>query len=138
MFALIKTNGASEIAIHIPHQGSEKTLPALAAMLEQNAVFIKNDYYSLETVKPSMSIVLGNTHKSDNSENELIVAETGAVIADDFVLATPDVFVSHAKGLKREKDENSRLRTENSFLKSELERLKAQLEELTKNEDQAA
>lgn len=137
MFAIIKTNGATEIAIHIPHQGSEKTLPALAAMLEQNAVFINSGYSTLSTVKPTMSITLGDKFLSDNSDTEIVVASAGAVIGEDFVLATPEVFTSNAKGLKRERDENSRLRTENSFLKSELERIKGQLEELTRDSETA-
>jgi len=44
MFAQIQTNGATHIIIHIPHEGSEKSLPQLAAMLEQNAVFIQDGY----------------------------------------------------------------------------------------------
>lgn len=130
MFALIETKGATHIAIHIPHAGAEKTLPAIASMLECSAIFIRNNYSSMETVKPEMSIILGNTYTSENSENEIIVAQSGAVIGEDFVPAAPDVFVSNAKGLKKANDENSRLRTENSFIKSELERVKAEMAEV--------
>ncbi|MFM1799063.1 MAG: hypothetical protein RLZZ117_1341, partial [Cyanobacteriota bacterium] len=34
MFALIETNGATHIAIHIPHDGADKSIPALVGMLE--------------------------------------------------------------------------------------------------------
>lgn len=44
MFAVIETNGATHIAIHVPHQGAEKSLPALARMLEENATFIRTGY----------------------------------------------------------------------------------------------
>lgn len=137
MFALIETKGATHIAVHIPHAGAEKTLPAIASMLESNAVFIRNNYSSLETVKPEMSITLGNIYTSDNSENEIIVSQSGAVIGDDFVPASPEVFVSNAKGLKKASDENSRLRTENSFLKSELERVKSEMAEVLANNEAA-
>ena len=134
MFAIIETKGATHIAIHIPHAGAEKTLPAIAAMLENNAVFIRNNYSSLETVKPEMAITLGNAYTSDNSENEIVVSQSAAVIGDDFVAATPDVFVSNAKGLKKAHDENTRLRTELSYVKQEMDSLKARLASLTSEE----
>lgn len=130
MFATIDTNGATHIAIHIPHLGAEKSLPALAAMLEQNAVFIRSGYQTADIVKPSMGITLGDKFTCANSETDIVVAESGAVIGEDFVHASPETFTSNAKALKREKDENSRLRTENSFLKQEMEALKNRLAEL--------
>lgn len=139
MFALIETKGASHIAIYVPHAGAEKTLPALAAMLEQNATFIQQGYQELKTVKPSMSIVLGDAHRCENYDLELAIVPSGAVIDESFELASPEVFASHAKAIKKEKDENSRLRTENSFIKSELERVKAEMAEvLAANADTTA
>lgn len=120
MFAVIETNGASHIAINIPHEGSEKSLPALARMLEQNAVFIKKGYQEVSVVAPVMSITLGNSFVVDNSDDVLVVKESGAVIGDDFVNHTPEVAVSNSKALKREKDEISRLRTELSYTKQQL------------------
>lgn len=105
MFALIETNGATHIAIHVPHQGAEKTLPALAAMLEQNATFICKGWRELSTRKPTMSIVLGDRIKvEDSEEGELIVAESGAVIGDDFEHATPELFLANKKQLQPSQD----------------------------------
>lgn len=134
MFALIDTKGATHIAIHIPHEGAEKNLPALAAMLEQNAVFIRQGYQELATVEPAMQIVLGDQHRVENYGVELMVLavpRAGAVITDDFVTATPEVLTSNAKGLKAKDDELSGLRTELSFVKDELARYRAQIEAMT-------
>lgn len=134
MFASIKTNGASHIVIHIPHEGSEKSLPALARMLEQNAVFLNSNYSDISIVKPSMSIILDNVFKNEHSETVIAINGSGEVLTEDFVNATPEVFVSNAKARKRNQDENSRIRTELSYVKQELERVKAQLQSLVDGE----
>jgi hypothetical protein len=56
MFALIDTKNATHIAINIPLEGADKTIPALAGMLESNAVFIRKEWRSVATVEPEMSI----------------------------------------------------------------------------------
>jgi hypothetical protein len=134
MFAVIETNGASQIVIHVPHEGAEKTLPALARMLEMNATFVRTDYSSMAVVKPAMSITLGSSFTIKNSDEELAIAESGVILGDDFVNATPEVFVSNAQARKKATDEAQRLRTELSFTKDELARLRAQLEDLTRSE----
>jgi len=134
MFAVIETNGASQIVIHVPHEGAEKTLPALARMLEKNATFVRTDYSSMAVVKPAMSITLGSSFTIKNSDEELAIAESGVVLGEDFVNASPEVFVSNAQARKKAADEAQRLRTELSFTKDELARLRTQLEELTRPE----
>jgi len=137
MFALIETNGATHIAIHVPHQGAEKTLPALAAMLEQNATFINKSWRELSTRKPTMSIVLGDRIKvEDSEEGELIVAESGAVIGDDFERAAPEVFVSNKKQLQKLRDENEKQRTELNYVRQQLDQAKAEVERLKADADQ--
>lgn len=131
MFATIDTNGATHISIHIPHEGAEKSLPALAKMLEANAVFVRKGYQEMTTVKPAMSITLGDRMTVENYETEIVIAESGAVIGPEFEIAAPDVFVSYAKALKRKDEENSRLRTELSFVKNEMENLKLRIAELS-------
>jgi len=136
MFAIIETNGATQIVIHVPHEGADRTLPALARMLEQNATFIRAGYQEMAIVKPAMSIVLGSTHKLQHSDEELAIAESSVVLGDDFVNATPAAFVSNAAARKKADAEQQRLRTELSFTKDELTRLRAQLAELTAPEQQ--
>ena len=123
MFAIIKTNGANEIAIHIPHHGAEKTLPALAAMLEQNATFINRSYYEASVVKPEMQIVLGNTYIVDSEKPTIEIAVSGSVIGEDFVTDRPEVRVSFKKVIESKEKEIERLRTELSMAKMERDRL---------------
>jgi hypothetical protein len=131
MFAVIETNNASHVVIHIPHEGSEKSLPALARMLEKNAVFVRSGYSEFSIVKPAMNIVLGDSYKIDRCEEELIIKASADVLGEDFQVATPDVFVSNAKSIKKKDDEISRQRTEISFLKQQLEQTTAQIKALT-------
>lgn len=131
MFVSIDTKGANHIVIHIPHEGADKSLPAIARMLEQNAVFIRKEWNSAGLVKPEMSIVLGDKFEVDKDGDEpIVVKESTAVLPDDFVAATPDVFASNAKAAKKAADEAQRLRTEVSHLNHQIESLKAQLQEL--------
>lgn len=134
MFAIIETNGATQIVIHVPHEGADKTLPALARMLEQNATFIRAGYQEMSIVKPSMNIALGSVHKLQNNDEELAIKESGAVLGDEFVNATAEAFVSNAAARKKAADEAQRLRTELTYTKDELARLRAQLEEISKAE----
>lgn len=134
MFATIKTNGATAIAIHIPHEGAEKSLPMLAAMLEQNAVFIREGYQELTIVKPAMGITLGDEFLVESYGVEglvLTIPASEAVLSEGFVPATPQVFASCAKAVKTKEDEISRLRTELSFVKDQLTRAQQQIEALT-------
>ena len=135
MFAVIETNNASHVVIHIPHEGSEKSLPALARMLEQNAVFVRSGYSEFSIVKPTMNIVLGASYKIDRSDEELVIKESQHVVSDDFQVATPDVLVSNAKSIKKKDEEISRQRTEINFLKQQLEQTTAQIKALTELEE---
>lgn len=131
MFAAIETNGATHIIIHIPHEGSDKSLPALAAMLEQNAKFVRSGYSDFSIVDPSMKIVLGDSYTIDRSEEKLSINVSGAILGEDFVIAKPEVFVSNASAMRKKDDEISRQRTEISFLKQQLEQTTAQIKALT-------
>ena len=132
MFVSIDTKGANHIVIHIPHEGADKTLPAIARMLEQNAVFIQKGWNTASLTKPEMSIVLGDKFEFDKDGDEpIIVKESTAVLPPDFVSATPEVFVSNAKAAKKATEESQRLRTEVLHLKDQIESLKAQVAEMS-------
>ena len=131
MFAVIETNNATHIVINIPHEGSDKSLPALAKMLEKNAVFVRSGYSEFSIAKPSMNIVLGDSYKIDRNDEELVIHASTDVLSDDFQIATPEVFTSNAKSSKKKDDELSRQRTEISFLKQRLEQAQSQIKELT-------
>lgn len=134
MFALIETNQATHIAIFIPHDGANKSLPALAAMLEQNAVFVKNGYLTLEVVKPNMTIRLNDTIEISGRENELsiVVPTSNHTLGDDFVLATAEAYISNQKAIKERDERISKQSSEIAFLKASLERLEATLDESKK------
>jgi hypothetical protein len=127
MFALIELNGATHIAINIPHEGAEKSLPAIAAMLEKNSTFIRQNYSEMVTVQPSMQIILGDeyTHKNYNEELFITIPDNDSSVIDDtFQIATVDVFVSNAKRIKDKEDEIVKINKDLSFYKSESEILK--------------
>jgi hypothetical protein len=124
MFALIETNQATHIAIHIPKEGAEKSIPALVGMLENNATFIKKSYGTLETCKPDMKIHLGEKISVEGyqSESELVVVvpESDEILDGSFVLASPAVFVSNQKGIEKKDAEIKRLRAELEHVKQQL------------------
>ena len=132
MFALIETNQATHIAIYIPHDGANKSLPALAAMLEQNAVFVRSGYQTLEVVKPDMTIRLNDTIEISNRENELsiVVPTSKQTLGDDFVLAGSEAYISNQKAIKERDETISKQSSEIVFLKASLERLQMTLYEL--------
>ena len=137
MFAIIETNGASHIAIHVPHDGADKTLPALAAMLENNAVFIRKSWRELSVAKPNMSIILGDEFSAEDTETaELVISANGGVIGDDFVIASPDVFVSNKKAIDRKDAEISRLNKELSHTKAQLDMLRETVAAVGRDSDQ--
>ena len=137
MFAKIKTNGASEIIINIPLDGAEKSLPALAAMLEQNAIFIQRGYRDIKQVHPDTTFHLGDSIKAEEgSEAEVIITipQSTKVLDDSFMIASPEAFISCAKAIAKRDEEIQKVKTENTFYKSENERLKEQLKALIDNQ----
>jgi hypothetical protein len=125
MFALIETKGATHIAINIPLEGADKTIPALVGMLENNAVFINRGYSTLETIKPVMSIQLGDKISIEKDDSELVIVtpRCASVLDDSFVNETPEVKISHKKGVERKEQEICRLRTELAHTKQQLQDL---------------
>ena len=137
MFALIETKGATHIAINIPHDGADKTIPSLVGMLENNAVFVSKGYNTIETRVPEMSIQLGNKISLENSETELAIFIPGStnILDDSFVQETPEVRVSNAKGIKKKDDEIVRLRTELAHVKQQLTDLRESIDAAWKAQD---
>jgi hypothetical protein len=131
MFAKIKTNGATDILIYIPSEGSEKSLPSLVKLLEHNAVFVLDSYSELTVVKPEMSILLGDTlevNKGYGSDvTTLKVSVPGSeYVAEGFVHATPDVFISNKKQVEALEKKITTLTTENKYLNEKVAQLQAQ------------
>ncbi len=125
MFALIDTKSATHIAINIPHDGADKTIPALVGMLENNAVFIARGYNQIETRVPEMSIQLGDKLLLANSDEELaiVIPSRTNVLDDSFVKESPEVRISNKKAIDSRDAEIKRLRTELAHTKQQLQDL---------------
>jgi hypothetical protein len=137
MFALIDTNGATHIAINIPHEGADKTIPALVGMLEKNAVFVHRSYNRLETRVPEMSIQLGDLLPLDKHDAELVIVipSSTSVIDDSFVNETPEVKISNKKAIERKDREIQRLATELAHLKQQLADLRERINSEAESQD---
>ncbi|NCW70245.1 MAG: hypothetical protein EBV86_17100 [Marivivens sp.] len=137
MFALIKTKGATEIAIQIPGDDTCSTsLKQLALMLENNATFFKDNWSDFELIQPEMAIVLGDQVKlesrAENGEVEVFVVPAGSDVLDaSFQIATPEVQVSYAKAKKELESTIKRLRHEKESKDLEIQQLKQRIEELS-------
>jgi len=131
MFALISTNGATHIAISIPLEGAEKTIPALVGMLENNATFINQSYSTIRTVKPQMSIELKDSISMVNSDEELlIIKKNNHIISEPFFeIDSPAVLISNKKGIEKRDSEIKRLNTELAHVKQQLDDLRNAIEE---------
>ena len=138
MFALIKTNGASEIAIHIPGDDNcSASLKQLALMLENNATFYQNNWSKFELINPEMSIILGDQIKFErHSENaEVVVVPAGSDVLDEsFEIATPEVQVSYAKAKQAFEDTIKRLRNDNEAKDITIRQLQQRIEDLSERE----
>lgn len=138
MFALIKTNGASEIAIFVPSDDSCSTsLKQLALMLENNATFYDNSYYEFKIIKPEMSIILGDQvqlqGRSENGEFALVPAGSD-LLDESFEIASPEVLASFKQAKKGLQDTIKSLRNEKEAKDIEIQRLEQRIEELTEGE----
>jgi hypothetical protein len=135
MLLIVDTKGATHIAINVPVTGADKSLPAIAAMFEQNAVFIQKSWQNAETKKPEISITLGNEFIVDGGESNVAVAVNGAVLSDDFVIDSPEVRTSNAKAMKSKNDEIKRLSAELSHTKELLNAANERIKELRDADD---
>jgi len=132
MLMIITTNNASHIAITIPTDVADKALPAIANMFENNTTFLNAGYSSLEEVKPSINIVLGNefTYERSSDYYTLLIAGNEAVLTEDFLAVAPKAYFSVKQALDTKDKENGKLRNKISVLKEELEELKSRLSAL--------
>jgi hypothetical protein len=116
MFTLIKTNGATHIAIHIPSDDScSDSLKQLALMLENNAIFYQDSWNRPEVVEPEMTVLLADKVKFEGrSENPefMVVPPSDAVLYKSFEICAPEVLVSFARQKEKFEESIKRLRNE--------------------------
>jgi hypothetical protein len=138
MFAIIDTKGATHIAIHIPKEGCDKSLPAIARMLESNAVFISKGWREMSVVTPVMSIALGDKFTIDNDTEAMTIAAATEVIDEGFEESTPEVLVSNRAAMAKKDAEIKRLQTELSGTKAMLDQTNERIRALTATESDEA
>lgn len=126
MFVKIGTKGATHILINIP-TGGYRSLAQLAAMLENNAVFIDDGWSGLEVVKPEMTAVLSDRYTHRSNEGDVVMMTGQSAIDEGFEIASPAVFASNKEAMKKKQAEVTRLLTEVNYLKDEVARLTEQL-----------
>lgn len=127
MLLIVDTKGANHIAINVPLEGADKSLPAIAAMFEQNAVFINKQWRECSVVKPEISITLGNQFIVENTDENISVGVNDSVISEDFVIYSPEVRISNKKAIEQRDSKIKALEAELAHVKSQLEAAKASL-----------
>ena len=135
MFAKIETKGATHILINIP-TGNYRALAQLAAMLENNAVFINDGWSGLEIVKPEMTAVLGDSYSHSSRDGEVVMMTGLSAIDEGFEIATPTVMVSNKEAMAKKAAEVNRLSAEVSYLKGEITRLNDQIAYLNSQKEE--
>ena len=131
MFAQIKTNGAHTIVIAIPHEGADKTLPALAAMFENNAVFLASpSWRQNEIIKAEMTIHLGKGFEFESKDEVILVQhqDRNAILSEEWQPATPDVFTSNHKAIEKLEQRLKEQADQMQLLKLQLDQANARLQ----------
>jgi len=128
MYALIETNDATHIAIHIPAERANESLPAIARMLENNATFIHQSWRELKIVQAGMTINLGNSFDIKDNEGESLLINSGDdVIGDEFLPESPEVYRSNKAYREKKESEIATQKREIDSLKLQVEKLQASL-----------
>lgn len=130
MFALIDLKDANYMAIHIPAEGADKAIPALAKMLETNAVFVRKNWNDINVTKVNMSIVIGNQLEFDNHDFQMLIKEVDFTFPEGFNFLAPEVLISCKKALEEKEAKIKKLNTEIEYLKSNSESVLEKYEEL--------
>jgi len=119
MFVTIETNGATHIAINVPHEGSDRSLPTIIAMLENNATFIRHNWRDIDIVKPRMGITLGDTFEIKEPESaEVVIQPRSEILDESFMIASPAVLISNKAAIARKDAEIDKLRKELVFVQT--------------------
>ncbi len=124
MFILIDAKGASHIAISVPQEGADCSLPAIVGMLEENAVFLGMSYSGpTQKVKPKITIELGNELSFENRAEELYVLnpDSQCVLRRSLDPHTPELVVSYKKAMEEKDKAMNALRVELAHVKQKLE-----------------
>lgn len=126
MFALIETKGATHIAICIPREKADQSIPAIVGLFEDNATFIYKGYTEMEVRKPDITIVLGDVLTFEGYQNEMVVTKPGnQTVFDSYTPLTPEVLASNKKGIEAKDQEIKRLRAELTLTENKLIQAKA-------------
>ena len=67
MLMIVKTNGATHIAINVPTGASSTMLPSLVTLLENNTTFVKQDWNGVEKIEADISVELKHKFVSERN-----------------------------------------------------------------------
>lgn len=128
MLMIVKTNGATHIAINIPTEASARMLPSLISLLENNATFITQGWNEITKAEADISVELRNKFTSSNNCIDLVIASEGAVdISEDFTAVSPEALVSIKQRLDEKQKEVDRMKRERDDYRIRLELLEEQV-----------
>lgn len=131
MFVEIETKGATHIFIAVPHEDAPSALPAIARMLEKNAVFIQKGWREMSVKKPVMTINLSDKVEIGDEGDVKVIVFTGEhTIGADFVALTPEVVASTEVMRKKLIDASAALTVQVNGLKAQLAAAEQELGEL--------
>lgn len=142
MFMKIKTNQASEIYIAIP-SGKVGFAQNMIDVFEKNAVFINSGYSTVDIVKPTITLELGNEVDLNKDNDSQYITNTvpdfkirmdGVDVVENYEEATPEVLASMKKALEHTKNLLDRERKKVSCLESQVTGLGEEVEDLKKSE----
>jgi hypothetical protein len=128
MFALIETKGATHIAVCIPRENADKSIPAIVGLFEDNTKFIQKGFSELSVCKPNITIVLGQVLTFENYQNEMVVTIPDSnTVFEGYYPLTPEVLLSNKKAIEAKDQEIKRLRAELTLTENRLARAKDEL-----------
>jgi len=128
MLMIVKTNGATHIAINVPTEASSTMLPSLVSLLEKNAIFINQGWNEINRIEADISVELKHKFLSSNNDRDLLITSEDAVaISEDFTAVSPEVMVSIKKTLENKNKEVEKMRRERDDYKRRLELLEEEV-----------
>lgn len=134
MYMKIKANGANTIFIHIPGDKAAESLPALAAMFEQNAKFVDLGWSGIKQVTPEISIHLGNSITVEHQDADVMMIEPSDAILDGFLPGTAELFASFGRREAEHKRRINLKEAEITELNAKITRLTAEIERMEESD----
>lgn len=138
MILNIKTNGATNLVVHIPTD-KLSSAEGLIKMVENNMVAYHDGWNNVEVTELTTSLTLGDTLKvsassstySSSEGNDLFIdMSNNGDVPESFELATPTLYASNKETLDKYRDQLKKLENKVKLLEIEKEELELELQTL--------